>query len=77
MPVNGSTKKKTSAFAVPGKDEEMKRLMVVLAVCLALSGASFGAKHVVTHSAKAVGKGSYKVAKSSVKGTGKALKFLF
>jgi hypothetical protein len=55
----------------------MKKLIVILALCLAVSAPSFGAEHVVTRSAKAVGKGSYKVAKASVKDTGKFLKFLF
>lgn len=55
----------------------MKKLIAVLALCLALSAASFGAEHVVTHSVKEAGKGTYKAAKVSVKETGKALKFLF
>ena len=55
----------------------MKRLIAALALCLAVSAASFGAEHVVTRSAKAAGKDTYKVAKVSVKGTGRALKFLF
>lgn len=55
----------------------MKKLIAALAVCLAVSVASFGAEHVVTHSVKAAGKDTYKVAKVSVKGTGRALKFLF
>jgi hypothetical protein len=55
----------------------MKKLIAALALCLAVSSASFGAEHVVTYSAKAAGKGTYKAAKVSVKGSGKALKFLF
>lgn len=55
----------------------MKKLIAVLALCLAVSVPSFGAEHVVTRSAKAVGKDTYKVAKYSVKGTAKVLKFLF
>lgn len=55
----------------------MKKLIAALALCLAVSAASFGAEHVVTHSAKAAGKGTYKAAKVSVKETGKVLKFLF
>jgi hypothetical protein len=59
------------------KDEDMKRLMVVVAVCLAVSVPSFAAEHVVTHSAKVAGKDTYKAAKYSVKETGKFLKFVF
>lgn len=66
-----------TAFAPPGKDEVMKKLIAVVALCLAVSSTSFGAEHVVTRSAKAVGKGTYKAAKVSVKETTKALKFLF
>lgn len=55
----------------------MKKLIAALAFCLAVSASSFGAEHVVTRSAKAVGKGTYKAAKVSVKETTKALKFLF
>lgn len=55
----------------------MKKVLTVLVFCLAVSTASFGAEHVVTRSAKAVGKGTYKAAKVSVKETGKVLKFLF
>jgi hypothetical protein len=55
----------------------MKKLMAVLALCLAVSVPSFGAEHVVTHSAKVVGKDTYRATKFSVKETGKALKFLF
>lgn len=60
-----------------GEEKEMKKLMTVLALCLAVSVPSFGAEHVVTRSAKAAGKDSYKAVKYSVKETGKALKFLF
>ena len=55
----------------------MKKLIAVLAFCLAVGGASFGAEHVVTRSAKVAVKGSYKAAKVTVKGTGKALKLMF
>ena len=55
----------------------MKKFIAVFAICLAASVPSLGAEHVVTRSAKAVGKGTYKAAKVSVKETGKALKFLF
>jgi hypothetical protein len=66
-----------TAFAAPGKDEEMKKLMVVLVLCLAASVPSVAAEHVVAHSAKVVSKDSYKAAKYSVKKTGKFLKFVF
>lgn len=63
---------------------KIEKFFGVLAVCLAVSGSSFGAEHVVTRSAKAAGKDTYKVGKYSakgtgkaVKGTGKALKFIF
>jgi hypothetical protein len=55
----------------------MKKLIAVLALCLAVSVPSFGAEHVITHSAKAVGKGTFKAAKYSAKETGKFFKFLF
>jgi len=55
----------------------MKKFTAVLALCLAVGGASFGAEHVVTRSAKVAAKGSYKAAKVTVKGTGKALKLMF
>jgi hypothetical protein len=58
------------------KGDVMKKLITVLAFCLAVGGASFGAEHVVTHSAKVAGKGTYKVTKATVKGTGKVLKHL-
>jgi hypothetical protein len=58
------------------KGEVMKKLIAVLAFCLALGGASFGAEHVVTHSAKVAAKGTYKATKATVKGTGKVLKHM-
>jgi hypothetical protein len=58
------------------KGDVMKKLIAVLAFCLAVGGASFGAEHVVTHSAKVAAKGTYKATKATVKGTGKALKFM-
>jgi hypothetical protein len=68
----------------------MKKLIAVFALCLAVGGASFGAEHVVTHSAKVAGKGTYKATKgtykatkgtykatkATVKGTGKVLKHM-
>ena len=59
------------------KGDVMKKLIAVLAFCLAVGGVSFGAEHVVTHSAKVAGKGTYKATKATVKGTGKVLKFMF
>ena len=58
------------------KGEFMKKLIAVFALCLAVGGASFGAEHVVTHSAKVASKGTYKVTKATVKGTGKVLKHM-
>ena len=49
----------------------MKKLIAVLALCLAASVPSLRAEHVVTRS------GTYKVAKVSVKGTAKLVKFIF
>jgi hypothetical protein len=60
-----------------GKEEEMKKLIVALALCLAVAIPSFGVEHVITHSAKVAAKDSYKSAKDSVKETGKFLKFVF
>jgi hypothetical protein len=58
----------------------MKKLMVLVALSLSMAAPSFGAD-VVGHSAKVAGKDTYKVAKASVKETGKAgkaiVKFLF
>jgi hypothetical protein len=63
----------------PERDNVMKikKFFTALALCLVVSGSSFGANHVVTKSAKVAGKGAYKVTKYTVKGTGKTLKFLF
>jgi uncharacterized GH25 family protein len=55
----------------------MKKIIALVALCLTASAASFGAEHLVSRSAKAAGKGTYKVAKSSVKETGKFMKFVF
>jgi hypothetical protein len=58
----------------------MKKLLVLVALSLSMAAPSFGAD-VVGHSAKVAGKDTYKVAKVSVKETGKAgkaiVKFLF
>lgn len=58
------------------KEEDMRKLMTVLALCVAIAAPSFGAEHVITHSARVVGKDSYKAVKYSAKETGKFLKFL-
>ena len=50
----------------------MKKLLALLALSLCMSVPSFGAEHVVTHSAKVAGKESYKAAKVSAKEAGKA-----
>jgi uncharacterized GH25 family protein len=44
--------------------------LVILSLCMAVP--SFAAEHVVTHSAKVIGKDSYKAAAVSVKDAGKA-----
>lgn len=67
----------TTLSTVPGKEENMKKVIVVIALCLTASAASFGAEHLVSHSAKAAGKGTYKAAKYPVKETGKLMKFVF
>ena len=58
----------------------MKKTLALVVLALCVSAPSFGAD-VVGHSAKVVGKDSYKVAKVSAKETGKAgrafVKFLF
>ena len=59
----------------------MKRVIALSVLTLCMSAASFGAEHVVTHSAKVAGKETYKGAKYSAKQSGKAgkafLKFVF
>jgi uncharacterized GH25 family protein len=50
----------------------MKKTVVLLALSLCMAAPSFAAEHVVTHSAKVVGKDSYKVAAVSAKDAGKA-----
>ena len=43
----------------------MKKLLAVLALAVTVSVPSFGAEHIITHSAKVAGKDSYKAAKYS------------
>jgi hypothetical protein len=73
---NASYMRSTALSRTTRKGDVMKKLTVVLALCLTAGGASFGAEHIVTHSAKAAGKGTYKVTKATVKGTGKVLKHM-
>jgi len=74
---NASYMRSTALSRTTRRGDVMKKLIAVLAFCLAVGGASFGAEHVVTRSAKVAAKGSYKAAKVTVKGTGKALKLMF
>ncbi len=59
----------------------MKKVIALVVLSLCISAASFGAEHVVTHSAKVAGKETYKAAKYSAKESGKGgkafLKFVF
>ena len=50
----------------------MKKLFALAVLSLCVSVPSFAAEHVVTHSARVAGKDSFKAAKVSAKGTGKA-----
>lgn len=58
----------------------MKKLFALVVLSVAVSVPSFGAEHIITHSAKVAGKESYKAAAFSAKETGKAgkafLKFI-
>jgi len=73
---NASYVRSTALSRTTRKGDVMKKLIAVLAFCLAVGGASFGAEHVVTHSAKVAAKGTYKATKATVKGTGKVLKHM-
>jgi hypothetical protein len=59
----------------------MKKLISLFVFALCVSGPSFGAEHILTRSAKVIGKGSYKVTKTSLEGVGKGggsvVKFVF
>lgn len=55
----------------------MKRILPLFALCLSVSMPSFGAEHILTRSAKAVGQESYKVTKDVAHATVSAVKFLF
>jgi len=50
----------------------MKKLMALAVLSLCISIPSFGAEHVVTHSAKIAGRDTYKAVTYSAKETGKA-----
>ena len=52
----------------------MKKTFALVALSLCMVAPSFAAEHVVTHSAKLVGKDSYKVVVVSAKDAGKAAK---
>jgi len=55
----------------------MKKLFALVVLSLSISLPSFGAEHVVSHSAKVAGKDSYKAAAFSAKGVGKAGKAIW
>jgi uncharacterized GH25 family protein len=59
----------------------LKKLFALGVLSLCMSVPSFGAEHLVTHSAKVAGKDSYKATTYSAKEAGKAgkglLKFVF
>lgn len=54
----------------------MKKLLALAVLCMSFSASSFGAEHVITHSAKVVGHESYKTAKHVADASVKAVKFL-
>jgi hypothetical protein len=59
----------------------MKKLISLTIFALCVSVPSFGAEHMLSRSAKVIGKDSYKVAKAPIedagKGGGAVLKFVF
>jgi len=59
----------------------MKKLISLGVLALCVSAPSFAAEHILSRSAKGVGKASYKVTKTSLddlgKGGGTVLKFVF
>jgi hypothetical protein len=59
----------------------MKKSISLIAFALYVAAPSFGAEHVLSRSAKVLGKDSYKATKTSVedagKGGGAVLKFVF
>ena len=60
---------------------DMKKLISVCVLAFCASAPSFGAEHILSRSAKVVGKDSYKVTKTSLKGLGRGgdavVKFVF
>jgi uncharacterized GH25 family protein len=50
----------------------MKKIFALIVLSLCMAAPLFGADHVVTHSAKVVGKDSYKAVAVSAKDVGKA-----
>jgi hypothetical protein len=63
--------------SVPRRHETMKKLFALVVLSLSISLPSYGAEHVVSHSAKVAGKDSYKAATYSAKGVGKAGKAIW
>jgi uncharacterized GH25 family protein len=49
----------------------MKKVISLVVFALCVSAPSFAAEHIVSHSAKVVGKDSYKVTKTSLQDLGK------
>ena len=54
----------------------MKTVIALVVLCVAVSAPSFAAEHLVTHSAKVVGKGSYRAAKDAGKAGKAVVKFV-
>ena len=55
----------------------MKKILTLVVLSLSISLPSFGAEHLVSHSAKVAGKDSYKAATFSAKKAGKAGKAIW
>lgn len=59
----------------------MNKLISLFVFALCFSGPSFGAEHILTHSAKVIAKGSYKLTKTSLEGVARGgdsvVKFVF
>ena len=55
----------------------MKKFFTLVVLSLSISLPSFGAEHVLSHSAKVAAKDSYKAATYSAKGVGKAGKAIW
>jgi hypothetical protein len=67
------------ARSLPGGN--MKKLISLFVFAVCVSAPSFGAEHILSRSAKVVGKDSYKVTKTSLEDLGKGgdtvVKFIF